>query len=74
MKYISIILMSLFLVGNAYSQLLSSTVYREGKVITNLGLSALIEYKDEVFICFADIKQIECYIPFNKAVEAKQVD
>ena len=77
MKYISIILMSLFLVGNAYSQLLSSTVFREGKVIlqdTKLGLGALIEYKDQLFYCFASVQAVECYMPFNKGVEAKQVD
>ena len=66
--------MSLFLVGNAYSQLLSSTVYREGRLILQDSLGALFEYKDEVFYCFGTVQALECYIPFNKPVQAKQVD
>ena len=73
MKYISIILMSLFLVGNAYS-INSSTVWKKGRIImqSTAGdlsrIEALIEYKDMLYHCNSFQAELRCYQPKDTEV------
>ena len=63
MKYISIIIMSLFLVGNAYSKS-ASTIWKKVRVIVQgnnpRGVSALIEHRGELYYCFANTEVLRC--------------
>ena len=75
MKYISIIIMSLFLVGNAYS-INSSTIWKKGKIILQSNtqdIVALIEYKDVLYYCWANTSHLTCYEP-KKTQNGKSIN
>ena len=71
MKYIIILLTSLFLLNTASAkEITSKTIWQKGEVILqeNTGsdrgsINALIAYKDKLYVCWATIQSLVCYLP-----------
>ena len=59
--------MSLFLVGNAYS-ITAQTIWQNGKIIVQSHddssiMKALISYRGALYVCWAHVDDINCYVP-----------
>ena len=77
MRYLIILLTSLFLVSNASAiEITSKTIWQKGEVILqeNIGgdrgsIGALIAYKDKLYVCWATIQSLVCYLPKDTRIQ-----
>jgi hypothetical protein len=76
MKYIIILLTSLFLVSSASAkEITAKTIWQKGEVILQedggdrANIGALIDYKDELYVCWVTIESLVCYLPKDTRIE-----